>query len=263
MVRCQARRERRTKALHLVAGRPVQDRELWARLNEIFMLPKGFGAHDVRELSTPLRRQSPGEQRYLRHATANRRRTPGRETSLTLIEDDQLDRDQCLSLLARVNVGRLGMVRGPLPFIYPVRYSVSRGHILFGVSFEELAREIDDIVVALQADGFDEDSTRYWTVVAIGPTTPVGMTWEGPSELLPEKRYTFRLRPKMFSCHWLNQAGASALTDGGWMVDHEIASLLGARRVTTSGIRPAACGRAHRSALSGRSTRICNPSFSM
>lgn len=139
-----------------------------------------------------------------------RHRTPGWENSLTFIKDHQLDGDQCLSLLARVNIGRLGVANGPLPFIYPVRYSLSRGHILFGVSFELLAREIDDAIVALQADGYEEDSARYWTVVAIGPTTPVGMTWEGPSELLPEKRHTFRLRPKMFSCHWLDRAGAPA-----------------------------------------------------
>jgi Pyridoxamine 5'-phosphate oxidase len=123
--------------------------------------------------------------------------------AMTFIQGDPLDRELCLTLLARSTMGRLGLVLGPMPFVHPVRYHVSRSHLLFGLPVDQLAREVDDVVVALQADGFDEDRGRYWTVVAIGPSTPVAMTWEAPSDIVCDGLHAFRLRPKLFSGHWL------------------------------------------------------------
>jgi hypothetical protein len=126
---------------------------------------------------------------------------------MTLFQGGQLEVGRCLSLLARSSIGRVGVVIGPLPFVYPVRYDMSDGHILFGLSIDQVATAIDDAVVALQADGFDEDHGRQWTVLAIGPATTVEPTSENVPRHFPPERHTFRLRPKMISGHWLDQAG--------------------------------------------------------
>ena len=127
---------------------------------------------------------------------------------MTFIQGDQLDRELCLSLLARSTIGRLGLILGPMPFVHPVRYFVRRSHLLFGLSADQLAREVDDVVVALQADGFDEDRGHYWTVVAVGPSTPVAVTSEVPSDIVRHGLHAFRLRPKLFSGHWLGSPPA-------------------------------------------------------
>jgi nitroimidazol reductase NimA-like FMN-containing flavoprotein (pyridoxamine 5'-phosphate oxidase superfamily) len=119
---------------------------------------------------------------------------------MTLFQSGRLGSEQCLSLLGRARVGRVGLVLGPLPFIYPVRYEVERDHILFGVSFEQVATAVDDTVVALQADGFDEDQGWHWTVLAIGPATAVDGGAVGTER-------AFRLRPRMYSGHWLDPTG--------------------------------------------------------
>jgi nitroimidazol reductase NimA-like FMN-containing flavoprotein (pyridoxamine 5'-phosphate oxidase superfamily) len=126
---------------------------------------------------------------------------------MTLFQGGQLEVGRCLSLLARSSIGRVGIVIGPLPFVYPVRYDMSNGHILFVLSIDQVATAIDDAVVALQADGFDEDRGRRWTVLAIGPATAVEPTSESVPRHLRPDRHAFRLRPKMISGHWLDQAG--------------------------------------------------------
>lgn len=110
-------------------------------------------------------------------------------------------------MLARTSIGRVGLVIGPLPFIYPVRYEMSGGHVLFGLSIDQVAAAIDDAVVALQANGYDEDEGSPWTVLAIGPTTPLARLSETVPVPLRAERHTFRLRPKMISGHWLDQTG--------------------------------------------------------
>ena len=126
---------------------------------------------------------------------------------MSLFHSGQLGDGLCLSLLARANIGRVGLVHGPLPFIYPVRYGLSDGHLLFGLSIDHVAVEIDDAVVALQADGFEEDSGHHWTVLAIGPATTVDPTSPDVAWDFGHERHMFRLRPKMFSGHWLDLAG--------------------------------------------------------
>jgi hypothetical protein len=126
---------------------------------------------------------------------------------VTLFQGGQLEIDRCFSLLARTSIGRVGLVIGPLPFIYPVRYEMSGGHVLFGLSIDQVATAIDDAVVALQADGYDEDEGSQWTVLAIGPTTSVEKLSETVPGHLRSERHAFRLRPKMISGHWLDKTG--------------------------------------------------------
>ncbi len=126
---------------------------------------------------------------------------------MTLFHGGQLDSDRCLSLLAQANIGRVGVVHGPVPFIYPVRYDLSKGHILFGLSIDDVATAIDDTVVSLQADGFEEDRGSHWTALAIGPATGIDTRAEHGPEFQWDERYAFRLRPKMFFGYWLDPSG--------------------------------------------------------
>src|ERR1700722_107559 len=124
-----------------------------------------------------------------------------------MFQSGRLDSQQCLSLLARVHIGRVGLVLGPVPFIYPVRYDMNQGHIFFDVSFAQVAAVIDDSVVALQADGFEEDQGCHWSVLAVGPATSVDTLRPGSTEKSRSEGRAFRLRPKMFSGHWLDETG--------------------------------------------------------
>jgi hypothetical protein len=126
---------------------------------------------------------------------------------VTVFQSGQLDSEQCLSLLARVHIGRVGLVLGPVPFIYPVHYDMSQGHIFFDVAFDQVAAVMNDAVVALQADGFEEDHGCHWSVLAVGPATSVDTFVPGSTEHGRSEGRAFRLRPKMFSGHWLDQTG--------------------------------------------------------
>ena len=126
-----------------------------------------------------------------------------RRRPVTQLGGGQLGGAECLVPLSRTNIGRLGLVTGPLPFVYPVRYGVERGRIVFGVSFNEVAAAVDDAVVALQADGFGEDEGCHGTVLAIGPASALGPV---AGDVTPRRR-SFCLQPKMISGHWLDQTG--------------------------------------------------------
>jgi hypothetical protein len=126
---------------------------------------------------------------------------------VTQFHAGQLGGDECLSLLSRTNIGRIGLVIGPLPFVYPVRYGVEKGHIVFGVSFNEVAAALNDAVVALQADGFEEDQGCHWTVLAIGPASAMDVVAEDVAPHERSEHRSFRLRPKMISGYWLDETG--------------------------------------------------------
>ena len=57
---------------------------------------------------------------------------------------------------------------------------------------------------SVQADGFEEDEGRYWSVLAVGPATALDKGEDGPPEHARPRRHTFRLRPRMFSGHRLD-----------------------------------------------------------
>lgn len=125
------------------------------------------------------------------------------------IEDDHFDDEQCLALLARAQFGRVALSLRALPVVFPVRYALSEGDLLFAVSIDQLATAVDKNVASLQADGFEEDSGLRWTVLAIGPVRRVG-AFEGVapgaefSEAVSgERGGLFRLQPLILSGRWI------------------------------------------------------------
>jgi hypothetical protein len=112
-------------------------------------------------------------------------------------EAETLDRDLCLALLARTNFGRISINIRALPVIVPVTYHLEDDGILMRVGKAQEGAAANSAVVGFQADGFDEDRVRGWTVSAVGRSQPV----EEPSNV--EEPRLFRLQPVMLAGRWL------------------------------------------------------------
>jgi nitroimidazol reductase NimA-like FMN-containing flavoprotein (pyridoxamine 5'-phosphate oxidase superfamily) len=105
-----------------------------------------------------------------------------------------LDRDECLILLNGRHVGRLAVVHGGAPMIYPVNFSVAGDQITFrsdpGTKIEAALRS----PVCFEVDHLDEASRCGWSVVVTGrletaPDAPPVDSWAG------DLQRAFRLVP--------------------------------------------------------------------
>lgn len=130
------------------------------------------------------------------------------------IEDDHFDDEQCLALLRRAQFGRVALTLRAVPVVFPVRYALSEGDLLFALSVDQLAKAIEGSIATLQADGFEEDRGRRWTVLAIGPVVRVE-GFEGLEagraflSLAPEAHSggsggVFLLQPSILSGRWID-----------------------------------------------------------
>jgi nitroimidazol reductase NimA-like FMN-containing flavoprotein (pyridoxamine 5'-phosphate oxidase superfamily) len=89
-----------------------------------------------------------------------------------------LDRQECLRLLAKAPVGRIVYTRQALPAVLPVNFSLdpslglspdTDSCVLLRTSADsDLARSVDGVVVAFEADEFDADAESGWSVVVTG-----------------------------------------------------------------------------------------------
>ncbi|GAB3490638.1 pyridoxamine 5'-phosphate oxidase family protein [Flexivirga sp.] len=90
----------------------------------------------------------------------------------------QLTTEQCIDLLTKAPVGRLGVVVAGRPEIYPVNHSVHEGDILFRTGS---GTKLDAAVgehVCFEADGFDAETETAWSVVVTGVATEVARLHE-------------------------------------------------------------------------------------
>ena len=82
---------------------------------------------------------------------------------------DRLSREQCVELLSRTRLGRIGVCVGSIPTILPVRFALSGGHIVFRVPpASQLAEATANTIVTFEVDRFDEDSREGWSVEVDG-----------------------------------------------------------------------------------------------
>lgn len=80
-----------------------------------------------------------------------------------------LDTDQCLDLVARATVGRVGVTVGALPAIFPVNFALSEGAVVFRTGEgTKLAAATDQAVVAFEVDDWDPLEQTGWSVLAVG-----------------------------------------------------------------------------------------------
>jgi nitroimidazol reductase NimA-like FMN-containing flavoprotein (pyridoxamine 5'-phosphate oxidase superfamily) len=80
-----------------------------------------------------------------------------------------LDREQCVRLLQRATVGRVGITSGALPAVLPVNFHVDDDRIVFrtgqGTKLDAATR---DAVVAFEADEIDPAGRTGWSVMVTG-----------------------------------------------------------------------------------------------
>ncbi|MET9046465.1 pyridoxamine 5'-phosphate oxidase family protein [Streptomyces sp. NPDC004362] len=119
----------------------------------------------------------------------------------------ELDRQECLRLLAKVPVGRIVHTRQALPAVLPLNFSLDGdGAVLLRTSAaSELVRAIDGSVVAFEADEVDAVAHSGWSVVVTGPaavvTDPVDrerLTRTGPRSWVTSPEEVFvRIEPEL------------------------------------------------------------------
>ena len=81
----------------------------------------------------------------------------------------ELDRDECLSLLASVPVGRLVYTSRAMPAVVPLCFVLRQGSVYLRTSEAAgLRMTRDGVVVAFEADSFDADHRIGWSVVVLG-----------------------------------------------------------------------------------------------
>jgi uncharacterized protein len=81
---------------------------------------------------------------------------------------EELGPSQCWTLLRRTRVARLAVVVGEGPVIFPVNIVVDHGAVVFRTSEgTKLAASVGRRV-AMEADGYDRDLHRAWSVVVLG-----------------------------------------------------------------------------------------------
>lgn len=85
-------------------------------------------------------------------------------------DSQQLSRDECLHLIAKVCVGRIVLTAQGLPAIQPVNYMMDGDTVLIPTPpVSWLALKADNTIVAFQVDDIDAHSQCGWHVNAVGP----------------------------------------------------------------------------------------------
>ena len=101
-----------------------------------------------------------------------------------------LSRDECLTLMASVPVGRIIYTRRALPAVELVNFALDHGDIVIRTDRSgKLAAATRGVVVAFEADQVDVAGQSGWSVTAIGPSSEV----TDPGELA--RLRTIGLRP--------------------------------------------------------------------
>lgn len=82
---------------------------------------------------------------------------------------DVLSEGECLWLLERTYLGRVGVTIGALPAIFPVNYVMHEGQVYFRTDGgTKLSAALRGSAVAFQIDSFDTRYHHGWAVQAIG-----------------------------------------------------------------------------------------------
>ena len=87
---------------------------------------------------------------------------------------EPLDRDECVRRLEAHGLGRIGAIVAGRPVVYPINYTIFEDAILFRT---RRGGEIDSVpegqLMALEIDGTDYLYHEGWSVLVVGPCSPV------------------------------------------------------------------------------------------
>jgi uncharacterized protein len=85
-----------------------------------------------------------------------------------------LSKAECLSRLGATGLGRIAVVNGTEPVIFPVNYATYHGGIVFRTGpGAKLAAAARRAVLAFEVDGFDAVYHTGWSVLIVGPARVV------------------------------------------------------------------------------------------
>jgi len=80
----------------------------------------------------------------------------------------RMDEDECLLLLEAEDVGRLAIVQGQVPAIFPINYVLDGGDIVFRTAPGTKVTHGPRALAAFEIDGFDREHRTGWSVVVVG-----------------------------------------------------------------------------------------------
>jgi hypothetical protein len=136
----------------------------------------------------------------------------------------RLSRDECLTLMASVPVGRIIYTRRALPAVELVNFALDHGDIVIKTDGSgKLAAATRGAVVAFEADQVDPACQSGWSVTAIGPAGEV----TDPDELARlrgiglrswapgERDHFIRISPVMLNGRRLCTGGAQLAQQSG------------------------------------------------
>jgi nitroimidazol reductase NimA-like FMN-containing flavoprotein (pyridoxamine 5'-phosphate oxidase superfamily) len=81
---------------------------------------------------------------------------------------DVLDRDQCLALLQTDVIGRLAVVAGGTPAVFPVNYAMDGDAVVFRTAPGTKLDAGNGASACFEIDSFDRDRRTGWSVVVSG-----------------------------------------------------------------------------------------------
>ena len=85
-----------------------------------------------------------------------------------------LERDECLRLLSKATIGRVGVTSGALPTILPVNFHLDGDRILIRTGMgSKLDTALRNAVVAFEVDDWDAFDHTGWSVVVTGIASAV------------------------------------------------------------------------------------------
>jgi nitroimidazol reductase NimA-like FMN-containing flavoprotein (pyridoxamine 5'-phosphate oxidase superfamily) len=79
-----------------------------------------------------------------------------------------LSAEECWSLLRAQNLGRLGIVVGAWPRIFPVNYAADEETVVFRTDPGAKLQQGPGSAACFQVDGYDPKTERGWSVMAVG-----------------------------------------------------------------------------------------------
>ena len=113
----------------------------------------------------------------------------------------ELDREQCLDLLAGGGFGRVVGTHSAMPAVYPISYVLDGQEVVFQTETGSTLAGTAGDVVAFQADQFDSATGLGWTVLGIGQPYRVSPTPTGTG------RVTLAIPLRRLTGHRLDRAG--------------------------------------------------------
>jgi len=81
---------------------------------------------------------------------------------------ETLDRQQCLRLLAQDEIGRLAVVDGSTPVIFPVNYQLDGEAVVFRTAPGTKLHDGPRSPASFEIDRFDREHRSGWSVVVVG-----------------------------------------------------------------------------------------------